>query len=1447
MSNAQDRGTPILSLEDVGGLQSTSMLKADIGSDSGASSNPGSFEPRQAMDTVPGAAHQSLDSATSGSAIPDTTIFHQHESAQSDSAGASSTPHAALDASSPANGFVFASVSGHDAVNPNDSFASSDVVHSEFGASAPDNSPTPHGILSGNLLGAHLSNGLAGHATEIHGGSQTQSSGSGGDPTGQLWAGDWGYTHGNPDGNGSDIRVEHMDSDGLASDWVDVFSLPSFGDAFQTVGLDTAANLYFAEDATQTLYVGNISTGANLSATTIGNTSFGDSNSTFIVDPANDTIFMSQVGDTAAATSIFEIIEVTYNPLTGAISSPYDSTTGTFDPNHVLVDGSVPGSTYATPTAFALSNDGSTLYYVGDNTGIYEVGTSGSVGQGTAPTPELLSSQSQFPSNFSNGAIDSIAINQAQGLIYFTTSDQFGSGGGDAVWWMPIGGGTATQMSMPAGVDPALGSMAFDPGARQLYVDDGSGPHVMQLTLSADGKSIVSGNSDFYMIDAGNPFVTPQSLDFASLANESGVAGTSIEAVQGGSVVDLLTAAPVIADPQGSYIGNLAGVSVEVIGGTKGDGTSFGVTSGSLVGAAGVSADELYVNGQQSGTLDGGAVTVSWNAATQTLTLSGDVSDSEYQTLLSQVSFQESAGADNTAGSHPTRVIDLIANDGITVANPTTSDPNEQTITINLGRLSVATSGSVTFTGAAPVALDAGATVADLDGNLTGATVTIASGLLGGDTLNFTTQLGITGAYSGGVLTLSGSASAANYQTALESITYSFTGGGDPTNGGADSSRTIDWQVTDGSGSSNTGSSALNIALPDVAPAVSSLTGSATSGANFLAGYTATFTLDVSKDVIVAGGTTLSLSDGGTATYVSGSGTTSLVFSYDPQDLPQPLMVTGIGAGSIEDAAGTALPIAGTAVTGYSVAVTDSAANVGANFGTLDNGAANISSITLTDGGTPNLDLTASEVVNDQPLIAKIVSPYNLVVSDVAANVASGFVSLDTYASHISSISFTDGGTPNLDLTASEVLNDQTLIGKIAGPYRLVANDSAATVQADFDSLGNYASAIASVVFTDSGTPTLDLTATQVANDQSLLAKVAGPYNLLVSGVTGQSYTSYQVDYNASGQVTQTTDYNASGKTTETIVVNANGSETITGSADNLTLTGTNANDTFYLQSAPAVTATGGSGNDLFFFGSGFSQNDHINGGGGTNTLELDGGYTGGNALTIGSGMMTNIQTLMLAKNHSYDITLDNGTVASGATLTVQAGSLLVGDSFTFNGSTVTGAKLVIYGGTGSNNITGSAGNDTIHAGSGTSFITGGGGADLIYAGAGADTFAYNAVSDSTGKSHDTIDGFNTATDKIDLLGSLSGVTVIDTAVTGGTLGSLHFDTDLARYLGASQLQAHGAVLFTPTAGGFAGDTFLIIDENGVAGYQAGHDLVIELTHGVNLSSLSLSNFETSG
>jgi Ca2+-binding RTX toxin-like protein len=155
-------------------------------------------------------------------------------------------------------------------------------------------------------------------------------------------------------------------------------------------------------------------------------------------------------------------------------------------------------------------------------------------------------------------------------------------------------------------------------------------------------------------------------------------------------------------------------------------------------------------------------------------------------------------------------------------------------------------------------------------------------------------------------------------------------------------------------------------------------------------------------------------------------------------------------------------------------------------------------------------------------------------------------------------------------------------------------------------------------------------------------------------------------------------------------------------------------------------------------------------------------------------------------------------------------------------GLTLTGNGLA-------NVLTGGADNDT---------IAGLGGRDTLTGGGGADTFVYSAVTDSTSRSYDTIRDFDPSADSFHLWYQISGV---DPEIDAGSLGSRRFDSNLASAVGNSHLAPHHAVLFTPSSGTYAGQSFLVVDANGVAGYQAGADLVIHL--GANSSHLgSLSD-----
>jgi uncharacterized protein YkwD len=161
-------------------------------------------------------------------------------------------------------------------------------------------------------------------------------------------------------------------------------------------------------------------------------------------------------------------------------------------------------------------------------------------------------------------------------------------------------------------------------------------------------------------------------------------------------------------------------------------------------------------------------------------------------------------------------------------------------------------------------------------------------------------------------------------------------------------------------------------------------------------------------------------------------------------------------------------------------------------------------------------------------------------------------------------------------------------------------------------------------------------------------------------------------------------------------------------------------------------------------------------------------------------------------------------------------------------------------GGTGADHLVGGWGADTLSGGYGSEFLWGGPGADHITGGPGNDVFYYAAVSDSTGTTHDTVTDFDALHDKFNIPGTVTG---INTAMATGALSSASFNANLAADVNASHLAAHHAVEFTPSSGTLKGDHFLIVDENGVAGYQANADLVVALTAPLNMTHLATTDF----
>ena len=222
----------------------------------------------------------------------------------------------------------------------------------------------------------------------------------------------------------------------------------------------------------------------------------------------------------------------------------------------------------------------------------------------------------------------------------------------------------------------------------------------------------------------------------------------------------------------------------------------------------------------------------------------------------------------------------------------------------------------------------------------------------------------------------------------------------------------------------------------------------------------------------------------------------------------------------------------------------------------------------------------------------------------------------------------------------------------------------------------------------------------------------------------------------------------------------------------------------------------------------------------------------------------------------------DNTIVAGGIGAVIEAGNGADQINVSANGATSVNA------GGGNNTITvalldfstslplsivAGAGNDNI-------IITGAfrGAAGTIQAGTGSDIitlrttaqidFVYTSVADSTGVTRDVIAGSNVlAFGRFDLPFLPTG---IDAKITTGSLSTATFNADLAAAVGPSRLAAGHAVLFDPSGGDLdlvsplnTDVLFVVVDANGIAGYQADQDYVIQLSDPPFQFQLTLDDF----
>ncbi|MEO5329138.1 MAG: DUF4347 domain-containing protein [Magnetococcus sp. THC-1_WYH] len=209
----------------------------------------------------------------------------------------------------------------------------------------------------------------------------------------------------------------------------------------------------------------------------------------------------------------------------------------------------------------------------------------------------------------------------------------------------------------------------------------------------------------------------------------------------------------------------------------------------------------------------------SWNAGTGTLTLTGTATKADYQTALRSLTYQNTNGDDPNITARTITFTVTDANSGGEGAGAlTTTVTRTMTVTaVNDAPVAMATAAALSYTeGDGAIVLDSGFSLADLDDNtMVGATIQISGNYLASeDVLAFIDQSGISGSWDAvtGTLTLTGTASKADYQTALRSITYQNTNGDNP----SVAQRTVTFSVTDGNSNGQGGGALTTTVTRDI-------------------------------------------------------------------------------------------------------------------------------------------------------------------------------------------------------------------------------------------------------------------------------------------------------------------------------------------------------------------------------------------------------------------------------------------------------------------------------------------------------------------------------------------------------------------------------------------------------------------------------------------------------
>jgi Ca2+-binding RTX toxin-like protein len=346
---------------------------------------------------------------------------------------------------------------------------------------------------------------------------------------------------------------------------------------------------------------------------------------------------------------------------------------------------------------------------------------------------------------------------------------------------------------------------------------------------------------------------------------------------------------------------------------------------------------------------------------------------------------------------------------------------------------------------------------------------------------------------------------------------------------------------------------------------------------------------------------------------------------------------------------------------------------------------------------------------------------------------------------------FIDISAGGNDTVTAAAGNDTIFAGAAFTAADRIDGGSAVDDNVEFDTLildGNYAAGVV-------------LGATTLTNVELVVVNAGNSYSLTFNDATANNNT-VTIDGSALSAANTLT-VNASAE------IQAGSSYRMAGGAGNDVFTGGAGSDFFDISLGGNDTVNGANGDDTIDAGAALTAADRVDGGTGNDALYLWGDYSGG--LVFGPTTLVNVETIFLQAGTSYNLTMNDATLAAGRTLEINGTALETGNNMNVNASAETGTTSIYR-------FIGGDGNDTFVGGAGNDLLAGGLGADVLRGGRGNDTFDYNGLADGDANER-ILDFSKSGTNGIDVL-NLRDMLLTFTGYTGTnafTGGYLQFDT----------------------------------------------------------------------